>query len=123
MFAAVKDIKNFLPLAAAAINVGVVLRALEFLRVYLNSNVTYSGFSTFSCSLFIFWSSCLSFKVTMALDLMSSFIEPISNDTTFFTTISEQNLPFLETLDTNSPKRVKRELFTSEHEEIQSNFV
>lgn len=54
MFAAVKDIKNFLPLAAAAINVGVVLRALEFLRVYLNSNVTYSGFSTFSCSLFIF---------------------------------------------------------------------
>ena len=34
----------------------------------------------------------------MALDLMSSFIEPISNDTTFFTTISEQNLPLLETL-------------------------
>ena len=33
MFAAVKDIKNFLPLADA-INVGVVLRAVEFLRMY-----------------------------------------------------------------------------------------
>ena len=32
MFAAVKDIKNFLPLGAAAINVGVVLRA-RMLRI------------------------------------------------------------------------------------------